>query len=74
MSASRDEGTVVLAGLGTERVLDAIRLVLDQRRDGARSTPPVADYQKEDVSRHVVRLILSYTDYVRRTVWKQLNG
>jgi UDP-N-acetylglucosamine 2-epimerase (non-hydrolysing) len=69
-----DEGTVVLAGLGTERVLDAIRLVLDQRRDGARSTPPVADYQKEDVSRHVVRLILSYTDYVRRTVWKQLNG
>jgi UDP-N-acetylglucosamine 2-epimerase (non-hydrolysing) len=64
-----DEGTVVMSGLRPDRVAEAVRLVRSQGRAGLR-TP--ADYEADNVSVKVVRLILSYTDYVRRTVWYQL--
>jgi UDP-N-acetylglucosamine 2-epimerase (non-hydrolysing) len=61
-----DEGTVVMCGLRTERVLDAVRLVRSQK--AIRFTPP-RDYDADNVSAKVVRIILSYTDYVNRTTW-----
>ena len=64
-----DEGTVVMCGLRTERVLDAVRLVRSQR--GNRFQTP-RDYDADNVSAKVVRIILSYTDYVNRTVWYKL--
>jgi len=60
-----DEGSVVMAGLGRERVLQAIDLVT---RHGASFSAP-ADYGPSNVSKKVVRIILSYIDYVNRTVW-----
>jgi UDP-N-acetylglucosamine 2-epimerase len=49
-------------------VTEAVRTVLAQRADGRRSKV-VADYDVDDVSVKVVRIILSYTEYVNRTVW-----
>jgi UDP-N-acetylglucosamine 2-epimerase (non-hydrolysing) len=69
-----DEGTVVMAGIARDSVIRAVALVSAMRRDEARSTRLVDDYTATDVSRKVVRAIVSYTDYVRRTVWKQDNG
>jgi UDP-N-acetyl-L-fucosamine synthase len=66
-----EEGAVMLVGLELERVHQALRVLAEQPRGGSRLLHLVADYAVPNVSDKVVRLILSYTDYVRRTVWKQ---
>jgi UDP-N-acetylglucosamine 2-epimerase (non-hydrolysing) len=64
-----DEGTLVMCELTPERAVDAVRLVTRQRFGDAASFKVPSDYAVDDVSRKVARLIASYTDYVRRTVW-----
>jgi UDP-N-acetylglucosamine 2-epimerase (non-hydrolysing) len=66
-----DEGTLVMSGLKRKDVLDAVRVVMRQRSDSARVFRPVLDYEADNVSKKVVRLIFSYTDYVNRTVWRK---
>lgn len=66
-----DEGTLVMSGLKRKNVLDAVRVVMRQRSDSARVFRPVPDYEAGNVSKKVVRLIFSYTDYVNRTVWRK---
>lgn len=61
-----DEGTVLLAGLNAERVVQAIQLALAHRRSSGRSFRVVDDYARDDVSRQTVRIVHSYVDYVRR--------
>lgn len=66
-----DEATVIMADLKPARVLDAIDLAVAHY---AGRKPPfrmVTDYTADNVSRKVVRIILSYTDYVNRTVWRK---
>ena len=64
-----DEGTLVMSGLDAERVLDAIDLVTSQYKENREVIRPIPDYAADNVSKKVVRIILSYTDYVNRTVW-----
>ena len=64
-----DEGTLVMSGLNAERVLDAIDLVTSQYKENREVIRPIPDYAADNVSQKVVRIILSYTDYVNRTVW-----
>jgi UDP-N-acetylglucosamine 2-epimerase (non-hydrolysing) len=64
-----DEGTLVMSGLKTERVLQAVELVLSQLVEGQRVFRVVADYETDNVSKKVARIIVSYVDYVNRTVW-----
>jgi UDP-N-acetylglucosamine 2-epimerase (non-hydrolysing) len=64
-----DVGTLVMSGLKKERVLDAIRTVISQHGDGGPRMPVVGDYQAGPVSKQVVRVVLSYVDYINRTVW-----
>jgi UDP-N-acetylglucosamine 2-epimerase (non-hydrolysing) len=64
-----DEGTLIMCGLKQERVLDAINMVRSNYIDGERQFRIVPDYEAENVSQKVVRIIMSYTDYVNRTVW-----
>jgi len=66
-----DEGTLIMCGLKRERVLEAIDLVRSHFVEGTRPFRIVQDYDVENVSKKVVRIILSYTDYVNRTVWHQ---
>ena len=64
-----DEGTLIMSDLTTSRVLDAVRVVTSQRlSEGIQfRTPP--DYDSELVSKKMLRIIMSYVYYVRRTVW-----
>jgi UDP-N-acetylglucosamine 2-epimerase (non-hydrolysing) len=66
-----DEAAVILSDLKPARVLDAIDLAV--AHDSGRKNPfrIVPDYTADNVSRKVVRVILSYTDYVNRTVWRK---
>jgi UDP-N-acetylglucosamine 2-epimerase (non-hydrolysing) len=66
-----DEGTLVMCGLKREPVLDAVRVVTSQHDRERRVIPVVPDYQAGPVSKQVVRVVLSYTDYVNRTVWQK---
>ena len=66
-----DEGTLIMRGLKAERVADAVRVVTSQHRRGERVIPVVKDYEGGPVSKQVVRVVLSYTDYVNRTVWSK---
>jgi len=65
-----EEAAVMMTGLDVERVMQALNVLQDQPRGDERLLRQVADYSMPNVSDKVVRLIHSYTDYVRRTVWK----
>lgn len=65
-----EEASVMLVGLNPERVMQGLAELQNQRPD-ERNFRPVADYSMPNVSDKVVRLILSYTDYVKRTVWNE---
>lgn len=62
-----DEGTLIMSGVEEQGILDAIKVVTDQNV----KMNPVADYQAPHLASKVVRIILSYTDYINRTVWKR---
>jgi UDP-N-acetylglucosamine 2-epimerase (non-hydrolysing) len=66
-----EEASVMMVGLSVERVLQALAVLQSQPRGAERLLRPVADYSMPNVSDKVVRIMHSYTDYVRRTVWKQ---
>ena len=65
-----DEGTLIMSGLKKERVIEAINVITKQHRS-KRVTKIVADYETNNVSKKVLRIILSYTDYINRFVWKK---
>ena len=64
-----DEGSVVMTGLKEDTILNAIDLVTGQLSENRNCIRSISDYSPENVSTKVVRIILSYTDYVNRTVW-----
>lgn len=66
-----DEGTLIMSGLKVDGVLDAVRVVTSQHDRAQRVIPVVRDYQAGPVSKQVVRVVLSYTDYINRTVWSK---
>lgn len=66
-----EEGSVMMTGLSKERVLQALGMLEQQPTGLERTLRQVADYSVPNVSEKVVRIILSYTDYVRRVVWKE---
>ncbi|MDQ8164718.1 MAG: UDP-N-acetylglucosamine 2-epimerase (non-hydrolyzing) [Gemmatimonadota bacterium] len=66
-----DVGTVVMSGLKHVRVLDAVRVVTDQFDPSTRAVLAVPDYENPHASRQILRIVLSYVDYVNRTVWSK---
>lgn len=66
-----EEAAVMMVGLEVQRVMQALQILESQTRGDERSLRLVADYSMPNVADKVVRVIHSYTDYVRRVVWKQ---
>ncbi|MCF6358450.1 MAG: hypothetical protein L3J54_11655 [Draconibacterium sp.] len=66
-----EEASVMMVGLNTERILQALKILKTQKRDNKRTLHQVSDYSMPNVSDKVVRIILSYTDYVNRVVWQE---
>lgn len=67
-----EEASVMMVGLSPERILQGLVQVLRQKTGTSRNFREVADYSMPNVSEKVVRIILSYTDYVKRVVWGEI--
>jgi UDP-N-acetylglucosamine 2-epimerase (non-hydrolysing) len=66
-----DEGALIMSGLKAERVLDAVRTATLHHNKTDRTFKIVSDYEGGIVSRKVLRIVLSYIDYVNRVVWSK---
>lgn len=66
-----EEAAVMMVGLDVERVLDGLRVLEAQPRGNERLLRLVNDYAPANVSDKVLRIIISYTDFVNRKVWKK---
>ena len=66
-----EEGSVMMVGLNMNRILVALDIIKNQRREDMRDLKIVKDYDVDNVSKKIVRIIQSYTDYVNRVVWRK---
>lgn len=64
-----DEGTLIMSGIESESVLNSIKIVVSQLEVSKNAVRSVEDYEVDNVSTKVVRIIQSYTNYVNRKVW-----
>jgi UDP-N-acetylglucosamine 2-epimerase len=67
-----DVGTLIMTGLTRERVLDAVHVIIEQHDKLQREVKPVSDYEGGVVSKKLLRIVLSYVDYVNQTVWRKV--
>ena len=68
-----DEGTLIMSGLAAEDVCSAIDCVTGQLAVRPKLIRTVSDYDVDNVAEKVVRIIMSYTGYVNRTVWRDYS-
>lgn len=66
-----EEAAVMFVGLDTKRVMEALDVLVDQPRGATRALRMVTDYEPDNVSDKVLRIIMSYTDFVNRKVWRK---
>lgn len=66
-----DVGALIMSGLKSDRVLDAVRIVTSQPKHEGSSFGVVPDYEASDVSKKILRIVSSYVDYINRTVWRK---
>ncbi len=66
-----EETAVIMTGLEIDRVKQALSILAEQYRDKERTLRLVSDYNVTNVSEKVLRIIISYTDYINRTVWRK---
>lgn len=64
-----EEASVMMVGLNPERILQGLTQLQYQKRGADRNLRPIADYTMPNVSEKMVRIILSYTDYIQRVAW-----
>ena len=66
-----EEASVMMVGLNKDRILSSLSILKDQQRGELRDLNIVSDYDIDNVSKKIVRIIESYTAYIRRVVWKE---
>ena len=66
-----DVGTLIMSGLKKGRVIEAMKIVIEQDTNSPMNIEKIEDYEVEFVSNKLLRIVLSYTDYIKRVVWKE---
>lgn len=66
-----EEGAVIMTGLEVDRVHQGLAILKEQGREENRTLRMVGDYNAPNVSEKVVRIIISYIDFINRTVWQK---
>ncbi len=68
-----DEGTIIMTGLKKRNILHAMEVAIDHFQEARIPYETVKDYQVKNVSKKVVKIILSYTEFINRTVWGKIE-
>jgi UDP-N-acetylglucosamine 2-epimerase len=68
-----DVGTLIMSGLKKDGVLDAVKVIITQHKKDTRVMSAVEDYESGPVSKQLLRVVMSYVDYINRTVWSKSN-
>ena len=66
-----EEASVMMVGLSSDRILQGLQIISNQKRGNERTVMTVSDYSKSNVSDKVLRIIVSYTNYIQRKVWHE---
>lgn len=66
-----EETSVMMTGVNIDRVFQALEVLSSQKRDQNRSLKLVEDYDVDNVSEKMIRIIISYTDFIKKNIWKQ---
>lgn len=66
-----DSGILIMTGLEEQRVLDAVKIVNAQRDQKSFDFKPVQEYEETNISKKILRIVLSYTEYVNEFVWQK---
>jgi UDP-N-acetylglucosamine 2-epimerase len=66
---SMDAGSLIISGLKKQSVLEAVKIIKEQRKVSKNSTNEISDYKAHAVSNQIIRAVLSYIEYINRTVW-----
>ena len=64
-----DSGVLIMSGLKSQRVLQAVAIMMTHTRD-AKNRCQVDDYEQQEVSKKVLKIVVSYVDYINRNVWR----
>ena len=67
-----DNGTLIMSGLGVNRILDAVKVITSQHSSKKHVATTIDDYESPNVSIQVMRILFSYVDYVNQNVWKKI--
>ena len=68
-----DQGILIMSGLKKNKVINAINTIIQQRHESNNILKTVPDYENPQVSHQIVRIVLSYVDFINRTVWSKNN-
>ena len=66
-----EETSVMMTGVNSKRVLQAINILFSQKRDEERTLELVEDYKNKNISEKILRIIISYRDYIEKNIWKK---
>ena len=66
-----EETSVMMTGINSDRILQAIKILISQKRSSERDLNLVKDYNVNNSSEKILRIIISYTDYIKRKTWKK---
>ena len=66
-----EEASVMMTGINKERIIQALEVLSAQKRDQERTLNIVKDYDIDNVSEKIIRIIISYTDYIKQNIWKE---
>jgi UDP-N-acetyl-L-fucosamine synthase len=69
-----EETAVMMVGMNEERIFQALKIINSQSRGADRTLRLIDDYSMPNVSEKVLRIIISYTDYIKRVVWQEINS
>ncbi len=66
-----EEASVMMTGINKERIFQALEVLSVQKRNQDRTLHIVKDYEIDNVSEKIIRIIISYTDYIKQNIWKE---
>ena len=66
-----EEASVMMTGINKQRIIQALEVLSVQKRNQDRTLNLVKDYEIDNVSEKIIRIIISYTDYIKQNIWKE---